>query len=161
MSLKLVDCFSPTSLSHLLLMMIMIGNIHPNPGPVFPCSVSAGNVTWRGRSVQCCTCSKWVHLTCSLLSVQIEGSEQLLLLELSSLLRPCLWRSHIYQHYFFLCGVLHFKYLHWSIRPLCQCSVPAPISLQTSFRLLCISSRCTLFTSSCFLLFSYISCFLP
>ena len=28
----------------------------------------AGNVTWRGRSVQCCTCSTWVHLKCSLLS---------------------------------------------------------------------------------------------
>ena len=28
----------------------------------------AGNVTWRGRSVQCCTCSKWVHLKCLLLS---------------------------------------------------------------------------------------------
>ena len=27
----------------------------------------AGNVTWRGRSVQCCTCSNWVHLKCSLL----------------------------------------------------------------------------------------------
>ena len=28
----------------------------------------AGNVTWWGRSVQCCTCSNWVHLKCSLLS---------------------------------------------------------------------------------------------
>ena len=27
----------------------------------------AENVTWRGRSVQCCTCSNWVHLKCSLL----------------------------------------------------------------------------------------------
>ena len=26
------------------------------------------NVILRGRSVQCCTCSKWVHLKCSLLS---------------------------------------------------------------------------------------------
>ena len=25
-------------------------------------------MTWRGRSVQCCICSKWVHLRCSLLS---------------------------------------------------------------------------------------------
>ena len=29
----------------------------------------AGNVTWRGRSVQCCACSKWVHLRCSQLSL--------------------------------------------------------------------------------------------
>ena len=40
----------------------MNGNVHPNPGPIFPCSVCAGNVTWRGKSVQC---SKWVHLRCS------------------------------------------------------------------------------------------------
>ena len=55
---------------HLLifLLLLMSGSVHPNPGPVFPCSVCAGNLTWRGRSVQCCTCSKWVHLKCSLSS---------------------------------------------------------------------------------------------
>ena len=47
----------------------MSGNVHSNPGPIFPCSVCAGNVTWRGKSVQCCTCSKWVHLRCSQLSL--------------------------------------------------------------------------------------------
>ena len=47
----------------------MSGNVHPNPGPVFPCSVCPGNVTWRGKSVLCCTCSKWVHLRCSQLSL--------------------------------------------------------------------------------------------
>ena len=47
----------------------MSGSVHPNPGPIFPCSVCAGNVTWRGKSVQCCTCSKWVHLRCSQLSL--------------------------------------------------------------------------------------------
>ena len=47
----------------------MSRNVHPNPCPVFPCSVCTGNMTWRGRSVQCCTCSNWVHLKCSLLSV--------------------------------------------------------------------------------------------
>ena len=49
----------------ILLLLLMSGNVHPNPGPIFPCSVCAGNVTWRGKSVQCCTCSKWVHLRCS------------------------------------------------------------------------------------------------
>ena len=53
----------------ILLLLLMSGNGHPNPGPVFPCSVCAGNVTWRGKSVQCCTCSKWVHLRCSKLSL--------------------------------------------------------------------------------------------
>ena len=46
----------------------MSSNVHPNPCPAFPCSVCTENVTWHGRSVQCCTCSNWVHLKCSLLS---------------------------------------------------------------------------------------------
>ena len=53
----------------ILLLLLMSGNVHPNPGPIFPCSVCAGNVTWRGKSVQCSTCSKWVHLRCSQLSL--------------------------------------------------------------------------------------------
>ena len=53
----------------ILLLLLMSGNVYPNPGPIFPCSVCAGNVTWRGKSVQCCTCSKWVHLRCSQLSL--------------------------------------------------------------------------------------------
>ena len=62
--------FSCLSLALLrLLLLLMSGNVHPNPGPIFPCSVCAGNVTWRGKSVQCCACSKWVHLRCSQLSL--------------------------------------------------------------------------------------------
>ena len=53
----------------ILLLLLMSGNVHPNPGPIFPCCVCAGNVTWRGKSVQCSTCSKWVHLRCSQLSL--------------------------------------------------------------------------------------------
>ena len=52
-----------------LLLLLMSGNVHPNPGPIFPCSACARNVTWRGKSVQCCTSSKWVHLRCSRLSL--------------------------------------------------------------------------------------------
>ena len=48
----------------ILLLLLMSGNVHPNLVLIFPCSVCAGNVTWRGKSVQCCTCSKWVHLRC-------------------------------------------------------------------------------------------------
>ena len=62
-SLFLLSC--PT----LALLLLMSGNVHSNPGPIFPCSVCAGKVTWRGKSVQCCTCSKWVHLRCSQLSL--------------------------------------------------------------------------------------------
>ena len=73
-SLKLVACFlfffPPALLRFLnLLLLLMSGNVHPNPGPIFSCSVCAGNVTWRGKSVQCCTYSKWVHLRCSQLSL--------------------------------------------------------------------------------------------
>ena len=65
----LCNCLSPAHLRLLIhLLLLMKGNVHPNPCPVFPCSVSAGNVTWMGRSMQCCTCSKWVHLKSSLLS---------------------------------------------------------------------------------------------
>ena len=49
----------------ILLLLLMSGNVHPNPGPIFPCSVCAGNVAWQGKSVQCCTCFKWVHPRCS------------------------------------------------------------------------------------------------
>ena len=36
---------------------------------MFSCSVCAGNMTWRVKSVQCCTCFEWVHLRCSQLSL--------------------------------------------------------------------------------------------
>ena len=65
---SLFSCLSLARLRLLLLLLLMSGNVHPNPGPIFPCSVCAGNVTWRGSSVQCCTYSKWVHLMCSQLS---------------------------------------------------------------------------------------------
>ena len=69
-SLFLFSCPSLALLRLLiLLLLLMSGNVHPNPGPIFLCSVCTGNVTWRGKSVQCCACSKWVHLKCSQLSL--------------------------------------------------------------------------------------------
>ena len=68
-SLFLFSCPSLTLLRLLiLLLLLMSGNVHPSPCPIFPCSVCAGNVTWRGKSVQCCICFNWVHLRCSQLS---------------------------------------------------------------------------------------------
>ena len=65
-SLFLYSCPSLALLRLLiLLLLLMSGNIHPNPGPIFPCSVCALNMTWKGKSVQCCACHKWVHLRCS------------------------------------------------------------------------------------------------
>ena len=70
---RLFSLFSCPSLALLrlliFLLLLMSGNVHPNPGPIFPCSVCAGNVTWRGKLVQCCACSRWVHLRCSQLSL--------------------------------------------------------------------------------------------
>ena len=70
LSLFLLSCPTLALLRLLIfLLLLMSGNVHPNPGPIFPCSVCAGNVTWRGKSVQCCACSEWVHLRCSQLSL--------------------------------------------------------------------------------------------
>ena len=66
---SLFSCPYPARLRLHILLLLMSGNVHPNPGPIFPCCMCAGNVTWRGRSVQCCTCSKWVYLRCSQLSL--------------------------------------------------------------------------------------------
>ena len=66
-SIFLFSC--PTLALLRLLILLISGNVHSNPGPIFPCSVCAGNVTRQGKSVQCCTCSKWVHLRCSQLSL--------------------------------------------------------------------------------------------
>ena len=51
-SLFLFSCPSVALLR--LLLLLMSGNFHSNSGPIFSCSVCAGNVTWRGKSVQCC-----------------------------------------------------------------------------------------------------------
>ena len=69
-SLSLFSCPTLARLHLLiLLLLLMSGNVHPNPGPIFPCFVCAGNGTWRGKSLQCCTYSKWVHRRCSHLSL--------------------------------------------------------------------------------------------
>ena len=53
----------------LIFMLLLISDdIHPNPGPIDPCSVCSRRVTWGNRSVQCTNCSLWVHLSCSGLS---------------------------------------------------------------------------------------------
>ena len=53
---------SPVILISMLL--LISGDIHPNPGPIDPCSVCSRRVTWRNRSIQCTNCSLWVHLSC-------------------------------------------------------------------------------------------------
>ena len=64
---RLFTLFSCLSLACVFLLLIS-SNLYPNPEPFFPCSVFAENLTWRGRSVHCCTCFKWFHLRFSSLS---------------------------------------------------------------------------------------------
>ena len=59
---------SHSQLSLILMLLLISGDIHPNPGPIDPCSVCSRRVTWGNRSVQCTNCSLWVHLSCSGLS---------------------------------------------------------------------------------------------
>ena len=50
-----------------LLLLLMAGDIHPNPGPTakYPCPVCARDVTSRGVSYRCTRCTGWVHPNCS------------------------------------------------------------------------------------------------
>ena len=61
-----------TPLRRLLILALLLisGNVHPNPGPIsnhpHPCSICHLDV---GRdSLQCCACLKWVHFLCSSLT---------------------------------------------------------------------------------------------
>ena len=59
---------SHSPLSLILMLLLISGDIHPNHGPIDPCSVCSRRVTWGNRSVQYTNCSLWVHLFCSGLS---------------------------------------------------------------------------------------------
>ena len=50
------------------MLLLISGDIHPNPGPIDPSSVCFRRITWGNRSVQCTNCSLWVHLSYSGLS---------------------------------------------------------------------------------------------
>ena len=50
------------------MLLLISGDIHPNPGRIDPCSVCSRRVTWGNRSIQCTNCSLCVHLSCSGLS---------------------------------------------------------------------------------------------
>ena len=45
------------------MLLLISGDIHPNPGPIDPCSLCSRRVTWGNRSIQCTNCSLWVHLS--------------------------------------------------------------------------------------------------
>ena len=47
--------------------LLTCGDVQPNPGPTtqYPCPVCTRNVTSRGVSYLCHSCSGWVHSKCS------------------------------------------------------------------------------------------------
>ena len=151
----------------ILLLLLMSGNVYSNPGPVFLCSACAGNVTRLGRSVQCCTCSKWVHLKCSLLSFS----------RFSTLGSSHSWNCilccapvssgdpHL-PHCVLFFGLLRLVYLHcliWSIWPRSANvpALPSPSNFLPCFRSLRISSFCTLPTPRVYGCFSILLLLLP
>ena len=127
----------------------MSGSVHPNPDLIFHCLVFTGNVTWRSRSVQCCTCFKWAYLRCSLFCSLLELSS-LLLLEVSHLTTA-------------LCLPIQVPPACISplisLVPLCQCSALAPPSPSNLLPFFCPRYLCFLCTPLCFWLFSYTSSF--
>ena len=126
-SLFLFSCPSLALLCLLIfLLLVMSGNVHPNSGPIFPCSVCAGNVPCRGKSVQCCTCSKWVHLRCS----------QLPLSKFRALGSSHFWSCPpLLQHSDSLLGILRHVYLPllYNLAPSTDAALSPHPRLQTSY----------------------------
>ena len=166
-SVKSVNCFL-SSLACILIFFLRSGNIHPNPCPIFPCPVRTGHVTWRSRLVQCCSCFKWVHLRCLLLSFsrfKTLGSSHswscspaatLLFLEVPNLPKLCLLGllQLVYLHPLF--NVVHLP----PLLPIYTSGPPTFSNLLPFFHPRHISSLCTLSTLTYFWLFTYTSCFL-
>ena len=117
-------------------------------------------MTWRGRSVQCCTCTNWVHLKCSLSFSRFRT----------------LGRSHSWS-----CPSCCVPAFYGDPTPTSTVTSSSDSSswytstahsgslllmqhshsrLQTSFRPLCIFLLCTFTTASCSWLFLFTSCFL-
>ena len=113
----------------------MSGNVYPNPCLVFPCSACAGNVTWRGRSVQCCTCSNWVLLKCSLLSFsRFRTFGSFHSWSCPPCCAPAFLRFYTYQQCDFLLGLFQLVYLHCSIWPIWLPSANAALSPHPRFQ---------------------------
>ena len=149
----------------LIFLLLMSGNVHLNPDIVFPCLVCAGNVTWEGRSVQCCTCSKWGPFKeLATLLHQVQCSRRLSLLEMSSLLHLCFsWGSKPSNTVTSSSLVFPSTYtstVHSGLSRTMQCSSPTlAYSILLLFRSLGNFSLCT-FPPSCFWVFFYTSCLL-
>ena len=82
--------------------------------------------------MQCCTCSNWAYLKCSLLSF---SRFRTLVSSPSWSCPPCFfWKSHTYQHCDFLLGLLQQVYLHCSIWPIWSPSANAALTPTLAFK---------------------------
>ena len=137
----------------------MSDNVHPNPCPIFPCSVCSGNVTWWGRSVQYCTCSNWIHLQCLLHSSRFKTLSR----SHSWSFPPCcvlfFWRFHTYQNVTSSSDSSNWYTSIAQSGPLLLMQ-HLPSNLLSLFRSLCIFFLCTFTTASCTWQFLFTSCFL-
>ena len=92
----------PSDSSRSWIWILLLKDVHPNPGPTtkYPCPVSARNVTGRGVSYLCNHCSGWVHSKCS--GLQTKRSTDELRTGYAALAVPHpLWQKHNrYQHQF-------------------------------------------------------------
>ena len=105
--------------------------------------------------MQCCTCSKWVNLKCSLLffpRFKTLGSSHFPSCPLCCVLAS--YRDFTPTNTDFLLGLLQFEYVHYATWPIW------PPMLMQHFRPLRIFSVCVFITALCFWLFFYTCCFL-
>ena len=68
--LTLFLLFCSLTLCTFQILLLMSGNVYPNPrpAPTYPCLICSKNVTWRGKSVQCTICLQLVHFCCTTVS---------------------------------------------------------------------------------------------
>ena len=157
-------CLFCLFLACLLILFLMSANVHPNLGHIFPCSVCTRNVTWRGRSVQCCTCSKGIHFRCSLISFSrfkaLDSSH-------SWICFPCRVPASS-GDFTFTYTVTFSSDFSSFMPPLCDLThlapsvnaTPSPSNLLSPFPHF-VYSPSVPSPPSCSWLFSYTSCFLP
>ena len=100
-----------SSFLHLLVLMLMLcGDIHPNPGPVvksgtkkrtpkFPCSVCDKGVISSSKAVSCDRCDNWTHIMCCEVSVDDYNLCLNSGKPISHVCNVCLLREMVHQNF--------------------------------------------------------------
>ena len=99
------------SFLHLLVLMLMLcGDIHPNPGPVvksgtkkrtpkFPCSVCDKGLISSSKAVSCDRCDNWTHIMCCEVSVDDYNLCLNSGKPISHVCNVCLLREMVHQNF--------------------------------------------------------------